>query len=251
MAVAAFAYPLFERTNYLNKRLVLRRPLRIPPLLTPRSEDCMKVFALTVESGVTELLPRKPTATLGFNGGCLGPTLRARQGDAVRFEITNALDETVTVHWHGMELPAAMSRTTHRSSCCLRRACLQVFPALVRPAGPAGMEPAQCGPRLLAGSNRYDHRCAPCWASDWTRRCSHRCGSGPCRCCGRLCHYGDAARLRIRAHRDRSGGRARTGPAFVAATTTAMSNARHQEAGIVSGVVSTFHGARRGPSGLR
>jgi bilirubin oxidase len=114
VSAAALAYPLFERTSYRNRRLALNQRLRIPPLLAPRSENGVKVFALTVSSGTTELLPGKATATLGFNGTHLGPTLRARRGDAVRFEVTNALDEAVTVHWHGMELPAAMDGGPHQ-----------------------------------------------------------------------------------------------------------------------------------------
>ncbi len=111
---AALIYPSFETTTYPNSQIALTQRLHIPPLLEPRVVDGVKVFTLAVQSGTAELLPGKQTATLGFNGSYLGPTLRASKGDAVRFEITNALDETATVHWHGMELPAAMDGGPHQ-----------------------------------------------------------------------------------------------------------------------------------------
>jgi manganese oxidase len=43
-----------------------------------------------------------------FNGQVPGPTLRFRQGDHVRINVTNRLPETTTVHWHGLILPNAM-----------------------------------------------------------------------------------------------------------------------------------------------
>ncbi|MFB0596504.1 multicopper oxidase domain-containing protein, partial [Aeromonas hydrophila] len=41
----------------------------------------------------------------GYNGNLLGPTLRARHGQAVRVRFANQLAETTTVHWHGLEVP--------------------------------------------------------------------------------------------------------------------------------------------------
>lgn len=43
-----------------------------------------------------------------YNGQVPGPTLRARIGDAVVVDITNALPEATTVHWHGVRVPIAM-----------------------------------------------------------------------------------------------------------------------------------------------
>ncbi|MFI7439304.1 multicopper oxidase family protein [Nonomuraea indica] len=87
-----------------------RNPLGIPPLIDPEpGPDGVRRFELTAQSGRT-LLPGGHTApTWGFNGDLLGPTLRVRRGDEVRFAVTNALEEATTVHWHGMRPPAAVA----------------------------------------------------------------------------------------------------------------------------------------------
>jgi FtsP/CotA-like multicopper oxidase with cupredoxin domain len=48
------------------------------------------------------------TAAWAYNGVTPGPVLRLRQGAAFRATVENGLDETTTVHWHGIRLPNAM-----------------------------------------------------------------------------------------------------------------------------------------------
>ena len=92
-----------------------RQPLAIPPLAESRVDpDGTRVFQLNAQAGTTELLPGKPTETWGFNGSYLGPTLRAERGEKVRVEVHNDLDETTSVHWHGMHLPAAADGGPHQ-----------------------------------------------------------------------------------------------------------------------------------------
>ncbi|MER7334285.1 MULTISPECIES: multicopper oxidase domain-containing protein [unclassified Micromonospora] len=89
--------------------------LRVPPLLEPTTaKDGTKQFSLRMQTGQTELLPGKRTATWGFNGAFLGPTVRARRGDRVAMRVHNQLGEPSTVHWHGMRLPAAMDGGPHQ-----------------------------------------------------------------------------------------------------------------------------------------
>lgn len=45
-----------------------------------------------------------PTKTMGFNGDILGPTLFLEQGDSVQINVINDLDDTTTVHWHGLHV---------------------------------------------------------------------------------------------------------------------------------------------------
>jgi blue copper oxidase len=91
------------------------QPLRIPPLLAPRTDGAgRKVFDLRLQAGRTELLPGKPTSTWGINGPHLGPTLRASRGDTVLMRVRNTLRETTTLHWHGMHLPAAADGGPHQ-----------------------------------------------------------------------------------------------------------------------------------------
>lgn len=89
--------------------------LSIPPVAEPTVDpDGAKRFALTMQAGRTEILAGKQTATRGFNGAFLGPTVRASRGDTVRMSVTNRLDEVSTVHWHGMQLPARMDGGPHQ-----------------------------------------------------------------------------------------------------------------------------------------
>ncbi len=89
--------------------------LPVPPLAESRIEpDGTRVFDLEMRSGTKEFRPGQATATWGFNGDYLGPTLRARRGEKVRADIRNALGEASTVHWHGMHLPAAMDGGPHQ-----------------------------------------------------------------------------------------------------------------------------------------
>lgn len=91
------------------------RPLAIPPLAKSHvAEDGTRVFDVTAREGTTELLPGKPTRTWGFNRAYLGPTLRAARGENVRVNVHNALDETTTVHWHGMHVPARYDGGPHQ-----------------------------------------------------------------------------------------------------------------------------------------
>lgn len=90
-------------------------PLRIPRLADSTVDgDGVRNFDLTARAGSTEFLTGKQTPTWGFNRSYLGETLRARRGEKVRFNVRNELDETTTVHWHGMHLPAEMDGTPHQ-----------------------------------------------------------------------------------------------------------------------------------------
>lgn len=90
------------------------RPLAIPPLAESRVEDGVRVFELEAREGVADLGAGAPTPTIGLNGDYLGPTLRAARGERVRVDVTNGLDETTTIHWHGMHLPPAMDGGPHQ-----------------------------------------------------------------------------------------------------------------------------------------
>lgn len=87
------------------------RELPIPPLLEPGVDGRC---TLRVQHGETEIVSGLTTATWGFNGAILGPTLRASRGKRVRVHVDNTLDELTTVHWHGMILPANMDGGPHQ-----------------------------------------------------------------------------------------------------------------------------------------
>lgn len=49
-----------------------------------------------------------------YNGQVPGPTLRAKVGDTIVVDLTNELDATTTLHWHGMAVPYAMDGVVWR-----------------------------------------------------------------------------------------------------------------------------------------
>jgi len=76
--------------------------------LVPRIENGIKVFDLETSVIRWQILPTIFVDAYAFNGQVPGPTLRFRQGDHVRVNVTNRLPETTTTHWHGLILPNVM-----------------------------------------------------------------------------------------------------------------------------------------------
>jgi blue copper oxidase len=48
------------------------------------------------------------TITGGINGKFWGPTIFVNKGDMIQMNVQNKLKDSVTIHWHGMHLPAVM-----------------------------------------------------------------------------------------------------------------------------------------------
>ena len=55
------------------------------------------------------------TITASFNKNIWGPTLIFNKWDVVHMNVTNKLADTLTVHWHGMHLPAIMDGGPHQT----------------------------------------------------------------------------------------------------------------------------------------
>ena len=72
--------------------------LHIPGTLTG------PVYSLNMAPSSQVFMNGVETATYGFNGSYLGPTLIMSQGDAVQMQVSNQLGEPTTVHWHGMHV---------------------------------------------------------------------------------------------------------------------------------------------------
>jgi len=70
----------------------------------------VRAFRLTAEPSQVALLgPGNPkTAVWSYNGVAPGPEIRVRRGEKLRVVVANRLDESTTVHWHGIRLPNAM-----------------------------------------------------------------------------------------------------------------------------------------------
>ena len=74
-----------------------------------------KKFYLRAGKSPVNLVPAPigKTDAWCFNGSVPGPEIRVRQGDRLRIEVDNALDEETTVHWHGIRVPNAMDGVPH------------------------------------------------------------------------------------------------------------------------------------------
>lgn len=75
-----------------------QNPLVIPPVITSTS------MSLTLQEGVTQFYQGINTNTMGANGALLGPTLIMNQGDNVSITVDNQLQDTTTIHWHGLHV---------------------------------------------------------------------------------------------------------------------------------------------------
>jgi CopA family copper-resistance protein len=70
----------------------------------------------TAQPGVTDLEIRRQTFNIGgreamatlINGSLPGPVLRFREGQNVTIRVTNKLEETTSIHWHGVIVPTGM-----------------------------------------------------------------------------------------------------------------------------------------------
>ncbi|WP_322904143.1 multicopper oxidase family protein [Paenibacillus sp. SGZ-1009] len=70
--------------------------------------DGTKQFVLTASTFAWGLYPGKVMEGWGFNGTIPGSLIRLNVGDQVDIIVHNQLDEPMTVHWHGLQVPNAM-----------------------------------------------------------------------------------------------------------------------------------------------
>jgi FtsP/CotA-like multicopper oxidase with cupredoxin domain len=58
-----------------------------------------------------EVAPGVTISGYGYNGQVPGPIIEARQGVPLEITFTNSLAEPTLIHWHGLQIPAAMDGT--------------------------------------------------------------------------------------------------------------------------------------------
>ena len=106
----------FSATALFNKAAFAAEPtpLPIPPIDQGVVRDGVRHFALATQYGNSEFFKGYSTATMGYNGAYLGPTLRVRRGEELAIRVANQLDIPTTTHWHGMVLPAKMDGGPHQ-----------------------------------------------------------------------------------------------------------------------------------------
>jgi manganese oxidase len=73
-----------------------------------RLEDGVKVFEITAQPVLWNILDDVTVTAWTYNGTVPGPMIRVTEGDQVRVIFTNNLPQPTTVHWHGILVPNAM-----------------------------------------------------------------------------------------------------------------------------------------------
>ena len=86
------------------------RPVIVPngKKLPWKNVNGVKVFHLIAEEVEHEFAPGIKAKCWGYNGSVHGPLIEAVEGDRVRIFVTNKLQASTTVHWHGVLLPNGM-----------------------------------------------------------------------------------------------------------------------------------------------
>ncbi len=74
-------------------------------LLAPKLVGGVKVYDLVAQKVQWEVEAGKRVEAWAYNGVVPGPQIRVKEGDRVRINVKNELDESTAVHFHGLELP--------------------------------------------------------------------------------------------------------------------------------------------------
>jgi len=114
---------LTDRTWPKNTKLMTNaltgQPLFVPPLYAGETIAGEQHYQLFLETGEHQLVQNQVTPTWVVNTQysnlpMLGPTLRLRRGDAVKLTYYNGLEETTTMHGHGMAVPGPADGGPHQ-----------------------------------------------------------------------------------------------------------------------------------------
>lgn len=99
---------LFIFVSIINVNAQTYNNLWIPDTLSG------KEFNLTIKDTLKQIRNGNQTITGGINGNFWGPTLFINKGDVVHMNVRNKLNDSTTIHWHGMHLPAVMDGGPHQ-----------------------------------------------------------------------------------------------------------------------------------------
>jgi len=86
---------------------VAQNPLLIPETISGNS------VTLNLQNGTYQFYDGVTTTTMGANGNILGPTLLLQKGEFVNFMVNNQIEDTTTIHWHGMHVSASNDGGPH------------------------------------------------------------------------------------------------------------------------------------------
>lgn len=108
LKLVAFLLPSLMATSLFTKSQTYQN-MHIPDTISGTS------FNLTLKDTMAQLLSGNQTITGGINQNKFwGPTLIMYKGANVSFNVKNNLNDSTTLHWHGMHLPAIMDGGPHQ-----------------------------------------------------------------------------------------------------------------------------------------
>ncbi len=115
---AITAATLLIGRNFIPSRIKgadFNSKLFIPPLLEGKNIDGVYHYDLNIKKSKHNFFDGVLTDTYAIDSTYLGPTLKLIDGQKVSINYTNMLDESTTMHGHGMHLPANMDGSPHQS----------------------------------------------------------------------------------------------------------------------------------------
>ncbi|HZS58496.1 MAG TPA: copper oxidase [Gemmatimonadaceae bacterium] len=74
-------------------------------VMRPRVENGVKIFDLTASKIQWEITPGQKVEAFAYNGMIPGPQIRVKEGERVRINLKNELDQSTAIHFHGLSVP--------------------------------------------------------------------------------------------------------------------------------------------------
>ena len=92
--------------SWVGARAFVALGLLLTPLLTSGAAQA-GIYNISVDPVILDTGVFKKEG-IGYNGASPGPVLRFKEGEDVTINVTNNLDESTSIHWHGLILPFNM-----------------------------------------------------------------------------------------------------------------------------------------------
>jgi len=105
-----------------------------PPMEYTMDGD-VKVFDITVQEVEWETTEGMVYTAMSYNGMVPGPEIRVTEGDRIRVNFTNELNESTGVHWHGMIIPNDQDGIPFLTQPPIRPGETHSYEFIVNPAG--------------------------------------------------------------------------------------------------------------------
>ncbi len=109
---SASGTPTWQEMDQMHEAGIKAFPAKTQGLggqpLTPRIEGDVKVFDLVCQKIKWEVSPGKLVDAYAYNGMVPGPEIRVTEGDKVRINVKNEMDQSTGVHFHGLVVPNSM-----------------------------------------------------------------------------------------------------------------------------------------------